>query len=231
MIIRLLLTICLLPSSALALQVVDVVDGKTAPIKISQKEINRVSMADGSRIDHIWGPDDQMQVDADQASGQLFIRTKGEKPFSLFVRADNGATYTLLAVPTDIPAETVFLRPPLRKSENHGGDQAIPYTKRIEQLVQVLGQDRLPDDFTPVRTSQVIPLREDIHLQQTMLYRGESLVAEVYQVTNLSKKESRLDEREFRTLPGNDVAAVSIVKPLLQPQESTRVFIIRRAGP
>ena len=225
----LLITILLLPASAFALQVVDVMDGKTVPITVSLKELNRLTMADGSRIDHIWGQQDRMTLEADTDSGQLFVRAIGAKPFSLFVKAGNGETYTLLAAPKDVPAETVFLRPPYRSAERGSGERALPYIKRVERLAKAMGRHALPDDYTPVKSSRVIPLWDEVHFKQEMLYSGDTLTGEIYRLTNLTQKEMRLEEREFSSLSGNPIAAVAIDRHLLKPHESTEVFIIRKA--
>ena len=224
----LLLTILTLPGSALALQVVDVVDGKTVPVKVSLKELNRISMADGARIDHIWGAEDRMHVEPDKSSGQLFVRVIGVKPFSLFVRADNGETYTLLAAPKDIPAETVFLRPPYHSNQSRGSaDRALPFIKRIERLMSALGRNALPEDYTPLPAPQVIPLWEEVQLERKTLYSGDTLTGEIYNLTNLTQEEMLLDERELRRLPGHPVAAVAIDKHRLRAHESTKVFVVR----
>ena len=223
----LILTI-LLPSSAFALQVVDVVDGNTVPVTLSLKEINRISMADGSRIDHIWGPQDRMTLETDTGSGQLFIRAIGARPFSLFVKADNGETYTLLAAPKDIPAETVFLKPPYRAQNKQGAERSLPYIKRIERLAKALGLGALPEDMTPIQSDRVIPLWQETHFKREMVYAGDSLTGEVYTLTNLTQAEMRLEEREFLAVQGNPIAAIAIDKHLLKPRESTQVFIIRK---
>lgn len=224
----LLITTLLLPSSAFALQVVDVLDGNTVPITLSLKELNRIGMADGSRIAHLWGPQDRMTLEADTDGGQLFVRAIGAQPFSLFVKADNGETYTLLAAPKDVPAETVFLRPPHRNREKSTAERALPYIKRIERLAKALGNHALPDDMTPLQSSRVIPLWKEVHFKREMIYTGDTLTGEVYWLTNLTQEEMRLEEREFSALPGTPIAAVAIDKHLLKPHESTEVFVIRK---
>ena len=225
----LLITILLLPSSGFALQIVDVVDGKTVPIVMSLKELNRVSMSDGSRIDHIWGPQDRMTLDVDTDSGQLFVRVVGAKPFSIFVKADNGETYTLLAAPQDVSAETIFLRPPYRHHNKSSAERALPYIKRIERLAKALGRGALPEEMTPIQSSRVFALWEEVHFKREMIYAGDTLTGEIYWLTNLTEQEIRIEEREFRILPGtNPVVAVAIDKHLLKPKEATEVFVIRK---
>lgn len=224
----LLLITLLLPTSALALQVVEVVDGKSVPIVVSMKELNRIAMADGARIDHLWGPQDRMVLEPDNTGGQLFVRSLGSAPFSMFVKGDNGETYTLLATPKDIPAETIFLRPPYRATTQQSAERALPYTKRIEQLAKALGQHALPDGYMPIQSALVVPLWTEVHFKREMTYRGDSLSGEIYRLTNLTKEELRIEEREFANVPGDPVAAVAIDTHLLKPQESTEVFIIRK---
>ena len=227
----LLIAILLLPSSAFALQIVDVVDGRTVPIAMSVKELNRVSMSDGSRIDHIWGPQDRMTLEADTDSGQLFIRAVGVKPFSIFVKADNGETYTLLAAPKDVPAETIFLRPPYRNSSKSSAERALPYIKRIERLAKALGRGALPEDMAPIQLQsfRAIPFWDEVHLTKKMIYMGDTLTGEVYSLTNLTDEDMRLEEREFKSLSGaSPIVAIAIVKHLLKPHESTEVFVIRK---
>ena len=224
----LLITILVLPGSALALQVVNVVDGQTVPIKVSLKELNRISMADGARIDHIWGAEDRMRVEADKSSGQIFVRVIGAKPFSLFVRADNGETYTLLAAPQDIPAETVFLRPPYHSNrERNSADRALPFIKRIERLMAALGRNALPEDYATRAASKVVPLWKEVQFERKTIYTGDTFIGEVYTLTNLTQEDMQLDERELRFLPGHPVAAVAIDKHRLRAHESTDVFITR----
>jgi len=207
---------------------VDVVDGRTVPVKISLKELNRISMADGARIDHIWGAEDRMRVEPDKTSGQLFVRVIGEKPFSLFVRADNGETYTLLAAPTDIPAETVFLRPPYHSDQSgNSADRALPFIKRIERLMTALGGNALPEDYTPRAAAETIPLWEEVQLKRKTIYTGDTLTGEIYILTNLTQEEMQLDERELRLLPGHPVVAIAIDKHRLRAHESTDVFVAR----
>lgn len=225
----LLLTILLLPASAMALQVVDVADGKTIPVVVSQKELNRIAMSHGGRIDHIWGPQDRMVLETDTQGGQLFIRALGTTPFSLFVKGDNGETYTLLATPRDVPAETLFLRPPYRPASTLDAERSLPYIKRVERLAKALGQRALPDGYMPKQDAKTIPLWREVSFKREMVYRGDTLNGETYRLTNITGDELRLEEREFATLPGDPVAAVAIDTHLLKPQESTLVVVIRKA--
>ena len=77
-------------------------------------------------------------------------------------------------------------------------------------------------------SGSIRPLQDEVHFKREIVYSGDSLSGEVYWLTNLTQKEMRLDEREFRAIKGNPIAAIAIDKHLLKPHESTEVFIIRK---
>ena len=221
----------LLPVSASALQVVDVVDGKTVPVTLSQKALNRIAMADGSRVEHIWAPQDRITLEADNDSGQLFIRTTGNQPFAMFVKADNGETYTLLAALKEIPSETVFLKPPRTRKPSTTIDKAMPYPKRIARIVKALGRGEIPDDMTPRQIERMVPLWQGVHLKHEMSYLGEQMTGEVYTLTHLGQGDTTLSETQFSHLPGGPVIAVAIEQRRLASRQTTQVIITRKPEP
>lgn len=213
-----------------ALQLVDVVDGQTVTVKVSSKELTRIAMADGGRIDRVWGLEDHMQVEPDREGGQVFLRpTPGlaAQAFSFFVRDDHGATHTLLALPVDMPSETVLLRPKNRANTAVGASASasIPYTERIKRLVRAMARGAVPDGYQPTLETREIPLWAEARIVLTARYSGE-LTGEVYRLTNLSEKEMRLDEREFARLAG-DIKAVAIAEHTLPPKQATTIYLVR----
>ena len=121
---QLLLTMALLAlaTEVPAVQLIEVVSGQTATVKVSAKELTRIAMADGARIERVWGMDEHMQVQPDADAGQVFLRPAlgSAKAFSFFVRDDAGETYTLLALPVDMPSDTVLLRSGSRTATKAG---------------------------------------------------------------------------------------------------------------
>lgn len=212
-----------------ALQLVDVVDGQTVTVKVSGKDLTRIAMADGSRIDRVWGLEDYMQVEPDREGGQVFLRPAPgltSRAFSFFVRDDQGATHTLLAVPVDMPSDTVLLRPRNRAAEvANAATLAIPYTERIKHLVRAMARGAVPEGYMPSIEEREIPLWAEARIVLTARYSGE-LMGELYQLTNISDTEMRLDEREFARL-ATDIKAVAIVDHRLAPHQSTRLYLVR----
>lgn len=214
-----------------ALQLVDVVDGQTVSVKVSSRDLTRIAMADGGRIERVWGLNDNMQVEPDREGGQVFLRPAAglsASAFSFFVRDDQGATHTLLAVPVDMPSDTVLLRPKnraARVASTAANTLAIPYTERIKRLVRAMARGAIPEGYEPSAEEREIPLWAETRIVLTARYSGD-LTGEVYRLTNISDAEMRLDEREFARL-ATDIKAVAIVEHTLAPQQSTRLYLVR----
>jgi len=230
--IRLLLTAALLSLSleAHALQLVEVSDGQTITVKVSAKELTRIAMADGQRIARIWGLEDRMQVEPDRDGGQVFLRPMNglsSQAFSFFVRDEQGETFTLLAVPVDMPADTVLLRSKNQNTAAHAiaSPQEIPYIETIKILVRALAQGGVPEGFQSAAVSREVPLWKEAKVVQIARYTG-AFSAEIYQFTNVSGNEMRLDEREFAAL-ATDIKAVAIAEHVLAPAQTTRIYLIR----
>ncbi len=213
-----------------ALQLVDVVDGQTVTVKVSSRDLTRIAMADGGRINRVWGLEGHMQVEPDREGGEVFLRPAPgmtDHAFSFFIRDDQGATHTLLAVPVDMPSDTVLLRSKNQTASVSSGPKprATPCTENIKHLVRAMAREAVPEGYLPTVEQQEIPLWVEVRFVLTLRYSGD-LSGEVYQLTNISEEEMRLDEREFARL-ANDIKAVAILEHTLAPQQTTRVYLIR----
>jgi conjugal transfer pilus assembly protein TraK len=210
---------------------VDVTDGGTVTVQVSARELTRVGMADDRRIARVWGLEDRMSVEADTDGGQVFIRPVQEgkpRPFSFFVRDDQGATYTLVAVPVDMPADAVVLRP--RPDETGNGaarGAAYPYVGRIKSLARDMANGAEPPAYTVAQVNTPVPVWHEARVTLARRYAGD-LTGEVYRLTNTSEDEMRLDERELGVL-AKDVKAIAIVRHALAPGESTVIYLLREA--
>ena len=96
--------------AASALQVVDVRDQRSHLVKISAKEMTRLSVenAKAVRLDHI---DTELEVKRDADTGSyLIIPNTLSKPINVFLTTNTGKTHALILQPTDMPLETVILK-------------------------------------------------------------------------------------------------------------------------
>lgn len=230
--IRLLLITALLGLSleAQALQLVEVTDGQTVTIKVSTRDLTRIAMADGGRIVRVWGMEDHLQVEPDKESGQLFLRPvpgMAGQAFSFFLRDDQGATHTLLAVPVDMPSDTVLLRTTSRAGASPTASEAraSPYIESIQRLVRAMARGAVPEGYVPATEQRDIPLWSEAKVVEIGRYTGD-FTGEVYRLTNTSTRDMRLDEREFAAL-ATDIKAVAIQDHVLTPAQSTQLYLVR----
>ncbi len=225
-----LLSLSLLPfPPAPALQAADVVDGHTVTIQVSARELTRIGMADEGRILRVWGLEERMNVEADTEGGQVFIRpTQSGKPrpFSLFVKDDRGATYTLVAIPVDMPSDAVILHPQRSMGPTGLDQSAAAYVAKLKYLVRAMAKGTEPEGYTPVKVGKPVPLWDGTRLVLLRRWMGE-LVGEVYRLTNVSATEMDLDERGFGVLEKN-ILAVAIERRTLAPGESTPLYLVRK---
>ena len=220
------LALLALSTGASALQEIEVADGRTVTAKVSARELTRVGMADGRRIVRVWGLEERMTVEPDKEGGQVFIRptqVPTPRPFSFFVRDDAGATYTVVAVPVDMPADAIVLKAQ-SMSESQPGT-AHPFVAELKSLIRAMALEREPDGYTLTVVNRAVPLWNEARLVLLRRYEGDR-IGEVYRLTNTSGAEMRIDERELGVL-AEDIEAVALERHVLQPGESTAVYLVR----
>ncbi len=232
---QLLLTMALLTLATEvvhAVQLIEVVSGQTATVKVSAKELTRIAMADGARIERVWGMDEHMQVQPDADAGQVFLRPVpgNTKAFSFFVRDDAGETYTLLALPVDMPSDTVLLRSGSRTATKAStsvgaGENTTPHVQRIKSLMRAMATGVIAEGYLPDYKREPVELWNEAKVLRTARFQGE-LLGEIYEVTNVSGTPMQLAEHEFTRL-GTDVAAVAIERHSLAPKQTTRVYVVQ----
>lgn len=227
-----LLTLLLLTLLAIdvAAESLKVTDGQTVAVQASLRELNRIRI-DGGKVTHLRGPDDRIQAEADTATGEVYFRMAdpASTPFSLFVSADNGETYTLLVTPRQIPAVTLVLAPTSGASAlpAAAGASTDPYTTRIKRLIRSMAMDDKRYHQIPV--SQPVALNKQWQLILEKRWPGE-LEGERYTIRNVSDQSRKLDEREFQWINQQQALAVALEKHWLEPGETTRLLLIRKSA-
>jgi len=89
---------------------VEGVEGKTLFVKVSLRDLNRISI-EGGRVRLVKSADDGLLTgSADATTGQALIQPLAKDPFGVFVFSQSGKTYTLVLQPLDIPGETIVIK-------------------------------------------------------------------------------------------------------------------------
>ena len=216
------------PSSH-ALQVVEGVEGKTLFVKVSLRDLNRISI-EGGRVRLVKSADDGMLTgSADTTTGQALIQPLGKDPFGVFVFSQSGKTYTLVLQPLDIPGETIVIKEtavPASVAAKPGEiERASSYQQAIKKMIQALAGEGLPEGLEVKKTWEEIRLWKGSRFALEHVLTGHSLVGEQYRLFNISDAPVRVAEQEFYK---KGVLAVSVRDLIVEPGRSTQVFVVKR---
>lgn len=220
----------LLPASAVhAGQTLEVEPGGTYAVQASTTNLTSIGMADGLRLQAVFGVETAVAISKDETFGRAIIRPVSEAPFSLIVTDENGDSYALEVTPTPGPGEVITL-----KRKSHQASEALiraerdmPYLNRLKQMLKAVAVGEVPAGFTVEQRDQPVALWLEAELRLIRVYQG-SLTIEHYRLKNVSGREMRLDEREFKAL--GPVVSVAIREHVLPPAATTDVYLVRRAG-
>jgi conjugal transfer pilus assembly protein TraK len=159
-------------------------------------------------------------------AGQLFVRpVEKDKPISIFLTSDSGATYALTLQPADIPAESLIIKEnKTRTTRPTAAERAASRQAMIKTLLIETASGRIPDDMEVRETGDDVLLWRGTKFTHDRDWLGMTIAVGHYRLMNTSQEDMRLAEQEFFR---PDVIAVAIERHVLRPGESTRVFIVR----
>lgn len=234
-------------NSAQAAQFLPVADCDSVSATVSSDELTRFSMADGGRISRIWGPDDRFIIEPDKDSGQVFMRLLDERkdPFSVFVKDDAGATYTVLIKPAAMPADSVVLQaqggdgngaanaPSLRDVQRYApasnaSGREYNWISTAKRLLRAMAMGTLSVDVPPEALDENLNTSLSGNLRLTERYQIEGFTAEV--LTFTASADQYLDEREFGLADSQQAQAVAIEKNTLKNGDATHIYRVTGAG-
>jgi hypothetical protein len=227
----------LLVLDASAEQVVMLDTGSTPNVSITAKHPFLVEFAVGKvyRIDGRngidWTVDEETGVMKDL--GKVVVEPITDKPFSLIVTRDDGRSFQLQLNPIKTGgSEHLVLKSALASDSDtvledarlmNNLVNAKSRDKTIRMMVEAMAKDVKAKGFSQTKTEQVVSLWQEANVVETSIWKGMGIKGKVWMLTNVSGQEMTLDEREFYF---DQVAAVAIVKPVLQPGESTKVLMV-----
>ena len=219
--------------------VLDVRDGGSMTAKISLKDPTRIRV-DGARITDVLGssirtdknPSGTLTVSTDETKGEVYIQPTGTKmppATSIFVSTET-ATYTLVLVPLDIPADSLIIRDRGIALAPTLGKRLPNHEKELINLLKSVAADQVPPGLQVTEINKPVALWKEARFTLLRRYEGHPRwVVEAYQltnVTNVTEAPMVLDERELLT---EGVAAVGLVQTILAPGEAAVVRVVREA--
>ncbi|HHF0534570.1 TPA: type-F conjugative transfer system secretin TraK [Vibrio alginolyticus] len=231
LVLALFLVIALFPGIAQAAQEFRVKDGDTITVKISSRELTRITVEGEGRLDKVWGSAGVLEIQPDKERGEIFVRPSPTAPtaLSFFVRDDLGATYTVVAQQHDIPSETIVLKPAApRKSVGRGSEyRSTPFVERVKRLMKGMALGDTIDGYSFEDAEKKVPLWAETNIVLRRVYTGYDLLGEIYTIENTSDKEMVFHEREFLDF-GDYVQAVALERLELAKGETTFLYVVRK---
>jgi conjugal transfer pilus assembly protein TraK len=226
---------------AMAQQFIDADDTSLLLGKISVKDNTRIKV-ENDKITRLIGRDLYDEKQNPDGKVMAFINPNGEAylgsenqrtPFNVFVITEK-SSYNVLLTPLDIPGDTLVLRDrqATRKAlaanqTTQSGDVAGRSPSHLRTLKTLMlamlnGQAEAGMSWKDLNQPILLWQGTDFILQRQLIGRNE--VGEVFKLTNTSTQLMTLTEQEFYT---DGVLAITLDQALLQPRESTLIYIIR----
>lgn len=247
--------LALVATGAHAIQNIDVRDSDTTIARVSLRDQTRIRVLDGHVTD-VYGdvydaaanPSGRLSVTKDETDGELYVKpmpptpsmsggpmTPSTAPIKLDIKSDRG-TFALLLQPTDSIGETIVahvIGGAIKVSpaaEAGFMDRATSHERAIKALTLAMANPAL-SDAAPGRElpggPQEVALWKEARFVLKRTHEVSGLVGEVYDLTNISTQRMVIDERE---LYHRGVLSVAARRLVLEPGESTPVWIVRQAG-
>ena len=237
-------------------QFVDVRDGNTAIVKISDRDHTRIKLERG-RITEVFGDvfhkdhnaSGRLVVVPDNEDGEVYVKPlePSSAPIKVDLKTDRGK-FSLLLQPVGMPGDALILRdrgpvtdsalppmspagfggPPAAQSVGAPLPKNTPHVRALKAMVLAMAGQSVPSDIEVRPLNEEVALWQEARLVLERLYLGQTMVGEHYTLTNVSAAPMVIDERELDR-PG--VLAVSVKSLTLRPGGQTPVWIVRtRAG-
>ena len=220
-----------IPGLATAAQEFKVKDGDTITVKISSRELTRITISGEGRLEKVWGSAGILEIQPDKDKGEIFVRPTNVAPaaLSFFVRDDMGSTYTVVAQQHDIPSETIVIKPSTqRKSKSRSSKyRSTPFVETVKRLMKSMALGDSLDGYSYDDVESEVELWAETEITLRRIYSGYELLGEVYTIKNISDEEMNFHEREFLDF-GDRVQAAALERLSLNKGESTFLYVVRK---
>lgn len=208
-------------------------------VEIALKDISRlVCSSDISKI--VYSKEKNIEIKAagkdafikilpvesvDPATG-TFILKYDKRPKEAYVLCGNN-TYSLLLLPRDIPATTIYLKSSLRsKEEADKYERATDYENTIFKLIKDIYREDVPAGYDVADINTLAKAFQEGDIMHKRDYTGDYFQIQEYIV--YAKEAITLDEAQLvQMLQVKNPLAATIVDTTLKPKQQTRLLVVR----
>lgn len=198
----------------------------TYPVSVSSP--NRIAV-NGSRIINIVYDQNQLEVELDKTSGEAFVIPISGNAITVFVMSENKETHSLTLIPQNILSQNIELRS--KRSETTFSARPMSpnpilragdFDTAMKNLVVTMARQELPEGFDLIEQEKPTE-KESLKVLKT--YIATSFIGEELRYTHQGAVPIEFEESFFSE---KDVLAVAIVKHLLEPGQSTRIYRVKK---
>lgn len=209
------------------------------PVEIAMKDISRiVCSADITNI--VYSKEKSMEIKSqgrdafvknlpvesvDPATGAVMLRYD-KRPKEVYVLC-GGKTYSLLLIPRDIPATTIFLKSTMGDKEQASRyERASDYETTIMRLIRDIYREDLPIGYEVSEINRLVKNYHESDIVHNRDYIGDYLRVQEYIV--YAKQALNLDEIELLDLLKiKNPLAITLADNVLEAKQQTRVIVVR----
>jgi type-F conjugative transfer system secretin TraK len=217
-----------------ASQVLTLSENQRPQIEISADSMNRIAVTN-DRISQVYGDEGTFVSQADENTGQLFIKPSpenGAKPLSITFITENGITQDLILKPTAKSATTTVFKSILKQGAFKGminpiGEslqKALPFQEPLLLIMKQLIAGQLMERGEEGEDNHNRSTLEGYKLEHIKSYQVGPYSAHVFSVQNTTSTAIELLEKSFYC--AGDLA-LSFEKRVLMPGAKTQLFVVR----
>lgn len=233
-------SLAMLSVNCFAIQEFQVGNNSEIEAVISNHDVNRIAIA-GARITQVKYTSKILKVDTDEENGQIFVypinsgsssnistirvgnlkaqSVVGEM-ISLFVIDDQGRSFNLKLRLQGISSETILIKPLVDNKLNGSTD----FTTQVVTIVESMYlNNKNEDGYVVKELNSSVKLWKEVDFELYKTYSNVQFMGSVYYLRNKTDKPITLSENQFWK---PNTVAVAIEKPVLEPNEVTRIFIV-----
>lgn len=159
------------------------------------------------------------------SSGRIAIEYDSRPKEVYIVCGDK--TFSLLLIPKDIPANTIYLKSSyVDKEKAFSFEKSGDYENMILKLIRSAYLEDIPEGYDVEDIGKVVREYQEVSIVHKRNYTG--IMFQVQEYVLIARKELNINEITLlEAVSPRNPLAVSIVSPVMRPNEQSRFFIVR----
>ncbi len=192
---------------------------KVMNLSVSNKGITRISVEGDPIREMFLYPDNLQEHVTLHKSGHLFIAGQNiDKELSVTLITSKGEIQDLTIQSVSKPSGPIILKSIQKKKEISN--------KTIQGWLEDIGRKYIPAGFQSVGLTETDRFTDQYVAKASESYTNETHLITTFELTNNSSQNTQIEAQKF-IRPGE---GVYLLKSTLEPNEATRVIIIKKKG-